>query len=407
MAFYSKWFGRSAALAESTGVQTNSPSVALVSDTASIGVDGALQLSTVWACIELRANTIASLPFFAYQQINGQRTLARTSRLYSLLHESPNSRMTPFEFWRAMMMNHDLRGNAYARIDRAPDGEAIALWPMPADQVECKVLDDGSLAYFYSFGSTEIALFEQDVLHLKNLGNGTTGLAKLDFMRSTTDEVTKAQTAASRTFGNGGKPTGILTSESVLSAAQREALKTSFSQLSEGGVQKLMVLEASLKYQQVSMTPEDQQLLETRNFGVEEICRWFGMPSILVNQNGVTAWGSGIQTILEGWVTLQMRPLLVNIEQATKKRVMTAKQRSNMSIEFSLDALLRGSLKDRMAIYAQATQNGIYTRNEARQLENMPPDVAGDALTAQSNLVPLKMLGTQTASGGNGSTIAQ
>lgn len=407
MAFYSKWFGRSAALGETAGVQTNSPSVALVSDTASIGVDGALQLSTVWACIELRANTIASLPFFAYQQINGQRTLARTSRLYSLLHESPNSRMTPFEFWRAMMMNHDLRGNAYARIDRAPDGEAIALWPMPADQVECKVLDDGSLAYFYSFGSTEIALFEQDVLHLKNLGNGTTGLAKLDFMRSTTDEVTKAQTAASRTFGNGGKPTGILTSESVLSAAQREALKTSFSQLSEGGVQKLMVLEASLKYQQVSMTPEDQQLLETRNFGVEEICRWFGMPSILVNQNGVTAWGSGIQTILEGWVTLQMRPLLVNIEQATKKRVMTAKQRSNMSIEFSLDALLRGSLKDRMAIYAQATQNGIYTRNEARQLENMPPDVAGDALTAQSNLVPLKMLGTQTASGGNGSTIAQ
>lgn len=407
MAFYSKWFGRSAALGETAGVQTNSPSVALVSDTASIGVDGALQLSTVWACIELRANTIASLPFFAYQQINGQRTLARTSRLYSLLHESPNSRMTPFEFWRGLMMNYDLRGNAYARIDRAPDGEAIALWPMPADQVECKVLDDGSLAYFYSFGSTEIALFEQDVLHLKNLGNGTTGLAKLDFMRSTTDEVTKAQTAASRTFGNGGKPTGILTSESVLSAAQREALKTSFSQLSEGGVQKLMVLEASLKYQQVSMTPEDQQLLETRNFGVEEICRWFGMPSILVNQNGVTAWGSGIQTILEGWVTLQMRPLLVNIEQATKKRVMTAKQRSNMSIEFSLDALLRGSLKDRMAIYAQATQNGIYTRNEARQLENMPPDDNGDALTAQSNLVPLKMLGKQTASGGNGSTIAQ
>ena len=407
MAFYSKWFGRSAALGETAGVQTNSPSVALVSDTASIGVDGALQLSTVWACIELRANTIASLPFFAYQQINGQRTLARTSRLYSLLHESPNSRMTPFEFWRSMMMNYDLRGNAYARIDHAPDGEAMALWPMPADQVECKVLDDGSLAYFYSFGSTEIALFEKDVLHLKNLGNGTTGLAKLDFMRSTTDEVTKAQTAASRTFGNGGKPTGILTSESVLSAAQREALKTSFSQLSEGGVQKLMVLEASLKYQQVSMTPEDQQLLETRNFGVEEICRWFGMPSILVNQNGVTAWGSGIQTILEGWVTLQMRPLLVNIEQATKKRVMTAKQRASMSIEFSLDALLRGSLKDRMAIYAQATQNGIYTRNEARQLENMSPDDDGDALTAQSNLVPLKMLGTQIASGGNGSTIAQ
>lgn len=407
MAFYSKWFGRSAALAETAGVQSNAPSAALVPDTASIGVDGALQLSTVWACIELRANTIASLPFFAYAQTNGQRTLARTSRLYALLHESPNSRMTPFEFWRAMMMNHDLRGNAYARIDRAADGEAIALWPMPADQVECKVLDNGSLVYFYSFGSTEIALFEKDVLHLKNLGNGTTGLAKLDFMRSTTDEVTKAQTAASKTFGNGGKPSGVLMVDGVLKDDQRAALKASFAGLTKGSTQELMVLEASMKYQQLSMTPEDQQLLETRNFGVEEICRWFGMPSILVNQNGVTAWGSGIQTILEGWVTLQMRPVLVNIEQATKKRVMTAKQRASMSIEFSLDALLRGSLKDRMEIYAKATQNGIYTRNEARQFENMPPDDAGNDLTAQSNLLPLSKLGTQTASGGSGAALAQ
>lgn len=64
------------------------------------------------------------------------------------------------------------------------------------------------------------------------------------------------------------------------------------------------------------------------------------------------------------------------------------------SIEFALDALLRGSLKDRMEIYAKATQNGIYTRNEARQLENLPPNTnGGDELTAQSNLVPLALLG--------------
>ena len=195
--------------------------------------------------------------------------------------------------------------------------------------------------------------------------------------------------------------------DGVLKDDQRAALKASFAGLTKGSTQELMVLEASMKYQQLSMTPEDQQLLETRNFGVEEICRWFGMPSILVNQNGVTAWGSGIQTILEGWVTLQMRPVLVNIEQATKKRVMTAKQRASMSIEFSLDALLRGSLKDRMEIYAKATQNGIYTRNEARQLENMPPDDAGNQLTAQSNLLPLAKLGTQTASGGGGANLAQ
>ena len=130
------WFGwGGSALGEKRGEQNAAPTVALVEGTGAISVDGAMQISTVWACIDRRATVVASLPFFAYQVANdGQKKLARLTRLYSLLHDSPNGRMTPFEFWRAMMMNHDLRGNAYARIDRSDDGEAIALWPMPADR---------------------------------------------------------------------------------------------------------------------------------------------------------------------------------------------------------------------------------------------------------------------------------
>ena len=127
------WFGFGGAIGETRGLQTSSPSTALVSDTANIGPDGALQIAAVWACIERRANIVASLPFFAYETKAGEKKLARDSSLYQLCHESPNRRMTPFEFWRAMMMNHDLRGNAYARIERRPNGEALALWPMPAD----------------------------------------------------------------------------------------------------------------------------------------------------------------------------------------------------------------------------------------------------------------------------------
>ena len=137
------WFGRGGAIGENPGTQNPVPAAPLVPETSSVAVDGALQISTVWACIDRRATTIASLPFFAYQQTNGEKALARTSRLYQLLHESPNNRMTPFEFWRALMMNHDLRGNAYARIDRDYQGEAIAMWPMPTDQVEARVLPDG------------------------------------------------------------------------------------------------------------------------------------------------------------------------------------------------------------------------------------------------------------------------
>jgi HK97 family phage portal protein len=402
------WFGRGGAMGESMGQQNPVPGSALVSDTANIGPDGALQISTVWACIERRATTIASLPFFAYQQLsNGQKELARTSRLYSLLHESPNSRMTPFEFWRAVVMNHDLRGNGYARIDRDDQDEALALWPMPADQVQPYVMDDGSMVYKYSIGNDIAVLAAENVLHLKNLGNGTVGLSKLEFMRATTDEAAKAQTSASNLFGSSGKPTGVLMIDRVINAQQRAKINENFAEMANGSTSRLYVLEADMKYQQLSMTPEQQQLLETRKLTVEEFCRWLDVPPVLVHHSNVTAWGSGIEQIVDGWHKLSIRPMLVNIEQAVRKRVMTPRQRATMSIEFSLDALLRGNPKDRAELHAKYVQNGIMDRNEVRQLENMPPREGGDQLTAQSNLVPLDMLGKVVASGGNGSNISQ
>lgn len=390
------WFGIGQnALTERTGKQENRPAGPLVSDVANIQVDGALQLATVWSCVERRANTVASLPFFAYQrQADGQKVMARESRLYKLLHDSPNARMTPMDFWRVMMLNHDLRGNAYARIDRDKrTGEAVSLWPMPADQVEVQVID-GAVVYIYRVGDDVAVLSEQNVLHLKNLGNGTTGFSKLDFMRGTTDEASKAQQSASKIFGTGGKPNGVLMVDSVLKKDQRQAIREAFAEMQAGSTNgRLFVLEANMKYQQLSISPEDQQLLESRHFQTEEICRWFDVPPVLAHHSNVTTWGSGIDSIMDGWYKLSVRPILVAIEQAVTKRVMTASQRSSMSVEFNFDALLRGNAKDRAELYAKNVQNGIMTRNECRQLENLPPVDGAGELTAQTNLVPVRMLG--------------
>jgi len=403
------WLGRSGSVAETTGEQRSSPGAPLVPETVNIGVDGALQISTVWACIDRRATTVASLPFFVYEQIKGEKVLARTARLYAILHDSPNSRMTPFEFWRAMMMFHDLRGNAYARIDRDANGEALALWPMPADQVTAHVLPDAAMVYLYRIGSDVAVLAAENVLHLKNLGNGTTGLAKLDFMRATTDEMAKAQAEASKVFGAGGKPTGILMVDKVLNAAQRAAVERNFAGLTEGSTSRLQVLEAHMKFEQLSMTPQQQQLLETRHYGVEELCRWLDVPPVLVHHSNVTAWGSGIFEIKDGFYTLAIRPMVISIEQAVRKRVMTPLQRATMAAEFSLDALLRGDPTKRADINAKNVQNGLKSRAEIRQLEGDPYIPGTDQLTVQSNLLPLDMLGKvkPTAAGGDGTNIAQ
>jgi len=109
---------------------------------------------------------------------------------------------------------------------------------------------------------------------------------------------------------------------------------------------------------------------------------------------------------VDGWHKLSVRPMLVNIEQALTKRVFTPSQRSTMSVEINQDALLRGSLKDRAEIYSKQTQNGVMSRNEVRQLENLPPDPSpmANMLTVQTNLVPIGMLG-QTTNGANNAAL--
>lgn len=150
-----------------------------------------------------------------------------------------------------------------------------------------------------------------------------------------------------------------------------------------------------MKYQQLSLSPEDQQLLESRRFTVEEICRWFDVPPVLVHHSNVTTWGSGIEQIIAGFHKFTVRPMVVSVEQAIRKRVMTPRQRATMTAEVNLDALLRASLKERMEIYSTAVQNGIFNRNECRQLENAEPYPGGDEFTAQTNLAPVGMLGRQ------------
>ncbi|MCL4695436.1 MAG: phage portal protein [Burkholderiaceae bacterium] len=382
------------------------PGAALVPDTSLHGPDAALQISTVWSCIDRRATIMASLPLMAYRELGGgRRQPERLSRLWQILHDAPNPRMSPFDFWRAMMLNHDLRGNAYARIDRDErTGEAIALWPMPSDQVEVEVLPGGRVVYEYTVGATVFVLDANNVLHIKGLGNGTVGLAKLEFMRASTDEAAKAQASASKIFGNGGKPTGVLMIDKVLSPEQRAALLARFGEMAVGNTARLFVLEANMKYEQLSLTPEQQQLLETRRFSVEEICRWFDVPPVLVHHSNVTTWGSGVEQIIAGFHKFTIGPMAVCIAQAVRRCVMTPRQRASMTVEHNLDALLRADPAARATYYATGLQNGYIKRNEVRQLENFEPDPSpmADQLTVQSNLVPLSNLGlvpTATNSG--------
>jgi HK97 family phage portal protein len=395
LAVMSSWFRTgSSAHSISYGEQISAPARALVSGQDSAPVDYALQISTVWRCIELLSKVISTLPVFVYRnQKNGMRELARLDRLYYVFHDQPNPYMTSAEFWSAMLLNWLLKGNAYARIDRDERGEVKALWPLSADQVTPYLGLNEELFYLVNFASGQTVLFADDVLHLKDTGNGLVGMSRISFMGAGVMEARRAQATATSLFRNGDKPAGLLFVDRVLTTEQRATLRRNFAEIAEGPEARLHILEANMKFEKTTLTPNDAQLLGTRQFGVEELCRWFGVPPVLVGSSTVTTWGTGIEQILDGFYKLTVRPMLVLIEQSIRMRVLTPVQQQRYTVEFSFDALLRANAKDRLELYAKGVQNGIFSRNECRQLENLPPVAGGDVLTAQVNLVPLEMLG--------------
>lgn len=150
--------------------------------------------------------------------------------------------------------------------------------------------------------------------------------------------------------------------------------------------------------QALTMDPEDAQLIETRGFNVDQVCRIFRVPPFMVGhtQNS-TSWGTGLEQQQIGFLTFAMRPYLVRIEQSIRKQLLKPSERSSFYAEFVIEGLMRADSSGRAALYTSAGQNGWMTRNEMRRRENLPPIEGGDTLTVQSNLVPLDQLGKQPA----------
>jgi HK97 family phage portal protein len=297
------------------------------------------------------------------------------------------------EFWQFMTMNFILRGNAYARVVRNAAGEAIELLPLSSDQVEVEVDSTGKVVYKYSYEGKIIVYDERSILHWKDKGNGIYGMSRLDYMRSSVGVAISSQNHTEQGYRKSGRRPGVFMIDKLLTQEQREKIRKNYSGLVEGSDDDLLVLEAGAKFEPLSLSPADLQLLDTRKFAVEDIARWFGVSSVMINDTAkTTTWGTGITELIEGFYKFRLRPMLEGLEQAIERRVLTPGQREKYTVEFSLDAILRGSFRDRLEAASTAVNNGLMTRNEYRQLENLPPKDGGDILTVQLALTNLENL---------------
>lgn len=356
-----------------------------------------IKLSAVWACVGLLSETIATLPIGLYRRRpDGSRIEIRDHPLARAISRKPAAYVTSVAYWQAYLASMLLWGNGYARKVKSA-GQIIGLQLMiPHCVAPYRLPGTSEWRYRWSHDGKREELSADDVFHTPAFSiDGRFGLSPVQYGARVFGGAQAADAAANSVFEKGLQPTVAFKYPGVLRQDQRNEARATIKQLS-GAVNagEPVILEAGTEAMTIGINPKDAQLIETRAFCVEDVCRWFRVPPFMVGHaEKSTSWGTGIEQQMIGFVTFALRPWINRIEQEINTSLLTPVEQETMYAEFALEGLLRGDSQARANFYSQALQNGWMSRNLVRQLENLPPVEGGDVLTVQSNLIPIDQLG--------------
>ena len=361
-----------------------------------------LQLSAAMACVRLLSQTIATLPVGIYRRMpDGSRKAAPDNALYELLHNQPNADMTAVDFWQVMIAMMLLRGTGFAEIDRIGE-RVVALTPLSKGCVTWQRLQNGERQFTYTYNGKSRVIPRKNLWILPAFTmDGELGLSPICYGANVFSGALSVDQASNQTFSSGMAASGFVSygkdSNSWLKKDQREQLQESLNKFTHRGAKAggVFVLEGGMGYTALAMNPEDAQMLETRSFNVEEICRWFGVPPTLIGHGDKTSnWGTGLEQQNLSFLTYSLRPWLAKIEQSIRKTLLPAAEKGRYFAEFSVEGLLRADTQGRGVWYRAMTDIGAYSIDDVRDKENMPK-LGGNAAmpTVQAARVPLERLG--------------
>lgn len=364
-----------------------------------VSATSALSLSAAWACVKGNSELIGSLPVAIYErQSNGSRQRIEPD-IAEVLTASPNRGQTAMEFWEAGTGHLLLNGNQYAeRLEIG--GRLVGLRPL--FNVTPKRRDDGLYDYEFSDRGKRYRLPPEKVFHVRGFGGGDgIGMSAIKFGVQSLGSALAADEVSGKVFANGMTPAAILESDQELTPEQRTQLQEmlgAYTSSSKAG--KVLVTEAGLKFKPLSMNPEDAQLLETRRFSVEDVCRWFGTPPVVIGHasQGQTMWGSGVEAIMLTWLRMGVNPLLRRIESRIGKDLLPAGRRGRWFIEWNREAMLQMDSTAKSNFLSRMVAAGIMSSDESRDKLNLPRrGGAADELRAQTATAPIDLLGKEKA----------
>ena len=365
----------------------------------------AIQLSTVYACVRVISETVASLPLGVYEAKDDGNRKAMEHPLYRLLHDEPNTEMTSFVLREVMLAHLLLWGNSYCQIIRSGRNRITGLYPLLPDKMTVDRDKDGKLTYTYSTGTGQtVLLAPEEVLHIPGLGfDGVMGYSPIALEKNAIGLGIASEEYGSKFFSNGARPSGILTHPNTVKnpKALRESWNAAYGGSSNAN--RVAILEEGMRFEPIAIPNNEAQFLETRKFQVDEICRIFRVPPHLVGDLEHATF-SNIEHMSIDFAVHTIRPWIVRIEQSMNRALFTDQEKGRFYVQFNIDGLMRGDYKSRMEGYAIARQNGWMSANDIRALENqnpIPADQGGDAYLVNGNMISILTATQSRPSGGS------
>ena len=364
-----------------------------------------MQITAVYACVRVIAESIASLPLHLYRyNEDGGKEKAIDHPLYFLLHNEPNPEMTAFSFFEVLLTHLLLWGNAYCQIIRNGKGEVVALYPLMADRMDVDRDEKGHIYYEYTMSSDDaptmkgsvVQLQPVDVLHIPGMGfDGLVGYSPIAMAKNAIGISIACEEYGSKFFANGAAPSGVLEHPGTLKDPGR--VRESWTQTIGGShnANKVAVLEEGMKYTPISISPNEAQFLETRKFQIDEIARIFRIPPHMIGDLEHATF-SNIEEMSLEYVQYTLGPWIARLEQSMIRSLLSDTEKGTYFVKFNVDGLLRGNYQSRMQGYAVARQNGWMSANDIRQLENLdmiPDEEGGNLYLINGSMTKLKDAG--------------
>jgi HK97 family phage portal protein len=361
-----------------------------------VTVEKAIEVSGVIAIISLISQDLASLPLILYGRRGANRFRAYDNPNYTLLHDSPNPEHTAVTF-REYISGHVIAwGNFFAQIifDRA--GIARELWPLRPDRMTVQRIDGEKVFLYITPEGKQRVFFKDEILHIPGFGfDGLVGYSRIALARNAIGAAMSAEKFGSKFFANDTTLGAIFLTPNELSDTAYERLDKALNDEHKGveNAHNKIIFEEGLDVKRLGLPPEDSQYLQTRKFQLDEINRIIGPipPHLYGDTEKSTSWGTGIDSLEQGYVNHSLRPHAVRIEQALwQQLLLEADRQQGLYFEHLFDALLRGDLAIRSEAYVKMLTNGVFTPNQVLAKENMNTYPGGDVHYRPANLVQVE-----------------